>query len=63
MHVHTYPPLPTHHPDEEVEDNLRLAYRAPPPRSLPPRLEELLDRIAERSRDLRSAPSRMTRRA
>jgi hypothetical protein len=60
MHVQTYPPLPTHHPDEEVEDNLRLVYRAPPPRSLPPRLEELVQLIGERSR---SAASRLSRRA
>lgn len=48
MHVQIYPPTRAIDPQEEVEDNLRTAYRTPPPRALTARLEELVDRLRDR---------------
>ncbi|MEY4983095.1 MAG: hypothetical protein RIR62_1361 [Pseudomonadota bacterium] len=56
MHVQIYPPSRAIDPQEEVEDNLRTAYRTPPPRALPVRLEELVDRL--RARDTAPLASR-----
>lgn len=47
MHVQIIPPSTAIDPEEEVEDNLRMAYRTTPPRGLTPRLHELLDRLRE----------------
>lgn len=47
MHVQMIPPSTAIDPEEEVEDNLRLAYRTTPPRGLPPRLQDLLADLRE----------------
>ena len=58
MHVQIFPPSRSTDPEEDVEDNLRAAYRTTPPRGLTPDLEELLDRLRDRREHAPPLPPR-----
>ena len=62
MHVQIIPPFTAIDPEEEVEDNLRLAYRTTPPRGLPPRLQELLGHLRAAIAEEAEEPPRPQRR-